>query len=66
VDPASIAAALVGAQAGQTQLAIAAKILKINADQSASFAQVIATAAENSTQAASVGPGIGQNLDIRA
>ena len=62
MDPASIAATLVGAQAGQTQTALAADMMKINAQAQRSIANMV----DASAQQASLPPGIGQNLDIRA
>jgi len=64
MDPASIAAAMVAAQASQTQMAVAAKMLRMNADQAASVVQLLDSAQKNI--ASLVGPGIGQNLDISA
>ena len=62
MDPASIASAMVGAQAGQTQTALAADMMKINAQAQSSIAKMI----DASAQQASLPPGVGQNLDIRA
>jgi len=62
MDPASIATAFIAAQAGQTQLALAEKMVKINADQQSAVAQMVAAAA----QQASLPAGIGRNLDIAA
>lgn len=62
MDPASIATAFISAQAGQTQLALAEKMVKINADQQSAVAQMVSAAA----QQASLPAGIGQNLDIAA
>jgi hypothetical protein len=66
MDPASIAAALTGAQTGQIQLAVAAKMIKMNADQGAAIAQLVEAAAQNISPLANLAAGIGQNLDIRA
>jgi hypothetical protein len=62
MDVTSLAAAMVGAQAGRLQLAAAAKMLKMNADNAASIVQVIEAAQQNLNQLA--GAGLGQNLDI--
>ena len=64
MDPTSIAAAMVGAQASQTQMAVAAKMLRMNADQAASVVQLLDSAQKNI--ASLVGPGVGQNLDVTA
>jgi len=63
MDVSSLAAAVVGARTGQLQLAAAAKMLKMNADNAASIAQVIDTAQKNAAQLMNAA-GIGQNLDI--
>jgi hypothetical protein len=65
MDPASIASAMVGMQAGQTQLALAQAIMKINANQDSAIAQMVASAAQSASQA-SLPPGVGNHLDIAA
>jgi hypothetical protein len=55
---------MVGAQAGRLQLAAAAKMMKMNADNAASVVQVIEAAQENLNQLSSAASGLGQNLDI--
>jgi hypothetical protein len=62
MDPASIATAFIASQAGQTQSALAEKMMKINADQQSAIAQVVEAAA----QQASLPAGVGRNLDIAA
>jgi hypothetical protein len=64
MDVASLAAAFAGAQTGKVQMAVAAQMMKMNADQSASIAQLLEAAAQNVSSLASVASGIGQNLDI--
>jgi hypothetical protein len=66
MDVASIASALIDAQTGQAQLAVAAKILKMNADQEASVAKLLDAAQANISSLANVAAGIGGNLDISA
>jgi hypothetical protein len=66
VDPVSIASALVAAQAGQVQLGIAETMMKNNADQQSSMAQMLAVAAQATSQQASLPAGVGKNLDIAA
>ena len=63
MDVSSLAAAMVGAQMGRLQLAAAAKMLKMNADNAASIVQVIEAAQKNAAQLMNAA-GIGQNLDI--
>jgi uncharacterized alpha-E superfamily protein len=64
MDVSSLAAAMVGAQTGRLQLAAAAKMLKMNADNAASIVQMIEAAQTNAAQLANAAVGIGQNLDI--
>ena len=64
MDVSSVAAAMAGARVGQTQLAMAAKFMKMNADSAASTIQVIEAAQQNLNQLADAAAGLGQNLDI--
>jgi hypothetical protein len=66
MDPASLAAAMVGAQMSDVQMAIAAKMLRMNADAAASIVQVLDAAQQNIASLANVAAGIGQNLNISA
>jgi hypothetical protein len=66
MDIASIASAIIGAQAGQAQVAVAAKILKMNAEQGASVVKLLEAAQANFNNLANVAAGIGTNLDISA
>jgi hypothetical protein len=66
MDVASIASAFIDVQVGQAQLAVAAKILKMNADQEASVAKLLDAAQANISSLANVTAGIGSNLDIAA
>ena len=61
MDVTAVASALVGAQLGRGQLAMAAKMMKMNADSAASIVQVIEAAQQNLSQLAN---GLGQNLDV--
>jgi len=64
MDPTSLAAALAGAQMSNVQMAIAAKILRMNADSAASVVQLLNAAEQNIQNLANVAAGIGQNLNI--
>ena len=66
MDPASIAAALIGARTGAVQSEFAAKMLKMNASQGVSIAQMLSAAAQNENQVTSLGAGLGQKLDVTA
>lgn len=61
---ASIAAAFVAAQASQMQQAMAASMMKMNAQGSAGIAKMLDAASQNLNQLANVASGIGGNLDI--
>ena len=64
MDVTSLAAAMVGAQAGRLQLAAAAKMMKMNFENQAAIAQMIEAGQQSLGQLANVAAGIGQNLDI--
>jgi len=64
MDPASLAAAMVGAQMSSVQMAVAAMMERMNADAAASVVQVIDAAQQNLYSLANVGSGIGQNVNI--
>ena len=66
MDVGSIAAAFVGAQAAQLQTAIAAKLLRMNAQGAADAAKLLQQAAKNLNTLANVANGIGDNIDISA
>ncbi|HEY1542621.1 MAG TPA: hypothetical protein VGG01_09445 [Xanthobacteraceae bacterium] len=62
----SLVSAMLGAQAGNTQVAVAAKFMRENADSSAAIAQLVEAGAQNAKALANVATGIGANLDIQA
>ena len=64
MDPVSIATALVGAQMSDAQMAVSARMLRMNADNAASIVQVLNAAQRNMASLANVASGIGQNLNI--
>jgi hypothetical protein len=64
MDVGSIAAAFVSMQAGQLQEAVAAKMLRMNADASAGVVKLLDAASQNLNQLANVASGIGGHLDI--
>jgi hypothetical protein len=65
MDPTSLAAAMAGAQMSAVQMALAAKMLRMNADAAASVAQVIDAAQQNMQSLTDATAGLGQNIDIR-
>jgi hypothetical protein len=57
---------MVGAQMGQMQMAAAAFMLRMNAQNAGSIVQVIDAAQQNIQSLANVAAGVGQNVNISA
>ena len=57
---------MVSAQMSQVQMAIAAKMMRMNADSAASVVQLIDAAQKNMQSLANVAAGVGQNVNITA
>jgi hypothetical protein len=66
MDVASIAAAFIAHQTGQVQMAVAAKIARMNADRGADVVKLLEAAQQNFNRLANVAAGVGGNLDISA
>jgi hypothetical protein len=66
MDPVSIAAALVGSQMADVQMALAAKMLRMNADNASAIVKVLDAAQKNLESLANVAEGVGRNLNISA
>jgi hypothetical protein len=66
MDGVDIASAMVGARAGQVQTAMAAKMLKMNADAAQDVVKVLDAAQQNIDRLLNVATGIGGNLDVSA
>ena len=64
MDVAALATGLASARIGQLQLAIAAKMLRMNADSAADAVKMIEAAQQNIDRLANVAAGIGGNLDV--
>ena len=64
MDPVSIATALVGSQMANVQMAVAAKMLRMNADNASAIVQVLDAAQKNLQNLANVAEGVGRNLNI--
>jgi hypothetical protein len=64
MDVGSLATAFIGAKTGHVQLAIAAKMLRMNADNTNSIVKIIEAAQQNIDRLANVAAGIGGNLDV--
>ena len=66
MDPASIATALVASQMGNVQMAVAAKMLRMNADNASAIVQVLDAAQKNLQSLSNVAESVGRNLNISA
>ena len=66
MDVASLAAALVAAQMGRAQLAVAATMARMNAQSGQSVANLINSAEQNMNRLANVAAGVGTQVDISA
>ena len=66
MDPTDLVSAFVAARAGQTQLAVAAKMLRMNADNAQSVVQLLQAGQANIDRLANVAAGVGGNLDVSA
>jgi hypothetical protein len=64
MDPTALASAMAGAQMSSVQMAIAAKMLRMNADAAGSIVKVIEAAQQNLNSLANVAAGVGQNVNI--
>jgi hypothetical protein len=64
MDIGALVTALVDAKVTGAQLAIAGKMLRINADAAASIVQLLEASQENLDRLANLATGIGGNLDI--
>jgi hypothetical protein len=62
----SLISAVVGSQTGMVQLALAARLARMNVDQGSSVAKLIDAAQQNFTSLANVASGIGINLNVSA
>jgi hypothetical protein len=66
MDPTSLITALMGAQTGMMQLGVAARLVRMNADQGAAVVKLIDAAQQNIDPLANVAAGLGTNLDVSA
>jgi hypothetical protein len=64
MDVSSLASAMVAARAGQTQLAVAAKMLKMNLDSQKAVLQLLNAGQQNAGQLVNAVAGLGQNVDM--
>jgi hypothetical protein len=66
MEVAAVAQAMVGAQQADTQMSLAAKMLKMNADAAGAVADMLDKAQQNLQSLANVAEGVGQNVNISA
>ena len=66
MDPTSLASAMVSSQMSQVQTAMAAKMLKMNAESAGAIVQVLEAAQQNMQSLANVAAGVGKNVNITA
>lgn len=66
MDPTSIATALVGSQIADVQMAVVAKMPRMNADNASAIVRVLDAAQKNLQSLANVVEGVGRNLNISA
>ena len=64
MDLTSLVSALVGAKVAQAQLAVAARLARMDMQSGASVATLIDAAEQNMNRLANVAPGVGTQLDI--
>jgi hypothetical protein len=62
----SLITAILGAQTGMVQLAVAARLARMDSDQGSSVAKLIDSAQQNMSSLANVAAGIGSNIDVSA
>ncbi len=66
MNPATLAAAMSGAEASQAQMVLAAKMLRMNADSGGMIAKIVESAQQNLKSLANVANGVGKNVNIVA
>ena len=67
MDMMSMVTSMLAAQAGKTQMQVAASILKSNADaEKSAVLTLLGGGAQSTSSLANVGPGVGGNLDVSA
>ena len=66
MNPTSLISALVGAQTGMLQLAVAARLARMNADNAGSVVKLIDAAQQSADALANATGRVGANLDVTA
>jgi hypothetical protein len=62
----SLVSAILGAQAGMTQVALATNVLRMNSDNAGAVVKLLDAGSQNAKSLANVADGIGTQLDISA
>ncbi len=62
----SLLAALIGSQTGMMQLAVAARLAQMNADNASSVTKLVDAAQQSFNSLANVAAGIGTNVNVSA
>ena len=66
MDTAALVAVMSGAQSSSVQMALAAKMLRMNAESSGMVAKIVESAQANLKSLANVADGVGRNVNIIA
>jgi len=66
MDPLSLATALSAAQIGCVQMALAARMVRMNVEAEASIVQMLDAAQRNMASLGNLAAGVGQNLNVTA
>jgi hypothetical protein len=61
----ALVGAVMASKTAQLQMAVAARIMKMNATSEQSFVQLIEAASQNAAKLANAASGLGQNVDIQ-
>jgi predicted signal transduction protein with EAL and GGDEF domain len=64
MDISALASAMIAARVGEVQLAVAARLLRMDAQAAGTAAKLIDAAEANADRLANVAAGIGANLDV--
>jgi hypothetical protein len=65
MDVGMLASSFVAARSAQMQLAVAAALIRMDAQQEASIANLVTAASENAQQMAEAAAGLGRHLDLK-
>ena len=66
MDAGSIVSGLIASRSAEIQIAVAARLLRMNADTEGAVAQLLDAANRNASALANVAEGVGRMVDVRA